>query len=1322
MSEIGIREYITPSNINYDNGVTFNGLVKYKNNNNVISNFSRKVLRNNNIIFVNSQQVNEIDILPTLRTYVKQGNNYFWTIFNELPVSVTVTLNIYHNNGSKTVKVYNTQYNQEFQLPYSDGRAFLLKLDFKVGETHLFKEIKFYKLSNSLYTKYIVNNSNTFNPTNYNAVFDLISETPVISKWGCLLLTNTYDVIKTEEVNNVLKGIAELVPTTKVRMGNLSGIYNETFGTNQPKGFGLYGESVYLTGNFYLNNGKSLIDINNDVTMAIGNINRIQNTLNNLNSSLLDSIYNLTISQAETNSNLVNSIEAARAALTASFNEAIANNSDALFKLGKDYSLWAVGNAGISIINPNVSYDENGNVNDSTVGDGDEYIFLQGESVQIATSISEEYNNQNYIKVIVSNTNPQNFFYNNSNLYNPFLSSDLQAQPQFSVGWVESTVLNNATKINVNATENTKLFRYVALNKHLNQNNGQLTIANTNLNIEDHDFYSFSVSRQLTGTSIYSDNTFTNTFDSNEYYVIKDVVISGMFVDGKFNANLIEVKNILAMDLSSEENGVKIYKKNPNFDITQEITNSNYPVLKTSNDSIAIDAPFAVISGTTGRITAQGVDLRGATIGDINGFHIKLTDNKGFDKVNDSLGGNSIDQTPAIYIRDDDKIIAKFSGATSNDMSTYFKGATQSYETSPITLFNNFSVTRYRKLLGIDGGVNVDNYNENSNYYDEFTNYGNNSSLNHLQNADVGVIKYVKNAAEDNAGNDRIYIQSTFPVIIEDQRQHQQAIYTLNAGQSIKIEGSINNVSLLDDVISYLPATKNTTNNKITYPNSNLTVPIKRHLANYIPGQLKITLNLVAEDNLIQDVNNIEILKSWNYTIWIVNEPKVSSDQNSNRIYIPNLIEKLQDGLTGDLSFNTTIKSETQKQYQFSIQATVEFDQSALIENLSYHYQANGAVNPGTDFGPDQSIDGNNDPYCLEPQRPSDDGYVWHPLMCPLSYTIKPKISIGSVNLTVSPVKQETVVQGNGFASGYSIFDYFSNAYRTYNNKLQFNRINLINGFGTKDSTEGLFNLIRFPDGSNYQDWTIPKPIPILFGDFSFQNRTSIMSETNNQVSFPYYVFNGYSLVSSNRNEVIMSDGTVSISNNSVVTNSVVVEDIFLKDYLFQQPWTNFFRPIDTGNLYGTVNYDSKNDLYICVYTYFEDILTNYSINNSNIKNGKLLVIFGESWNKIFNKFGTEIFVQITSKYVSESTGLITGSPSISTFTSILNSGYMRLSKCTRTNNGINFQDIDSKLSTDTPVTPYYYKLGFQIDSYDLDSVSRGCNFSIMVNYIPNFA
>ena len=51
---------------------------------------------------------------------------------------------------------------------------------------------------------------------------------------------------------------------TKVRLGNLDGIYNEAFGNKQPYGFGLYGENVFLTGEFYLNNGKSVVDFSAD--------------------------------------------------------------------------------------------------------------------------------------------------------------------------------------------------------------------------------------------------------------------------------------------------------------------------------------------------------------------------------------------------------------------------------------------------------------------------------------------------------------------------------------------------------------------------------------------------------------------------------------------------------------------------------------------------------------------------------------------------------------------------------------------------------------------------------------------------------------------------------------------------------------------------------------------------------------------------------------------------------------------------------------------------------------------------------------------------
>lgn len=52
--------------------------------------------------------------------------------------------------------------------------------------------------------------------------------------------------------------------TTRVRVGNLDGIYNEIFGKKQPYGFGLYGENVFLTGEFYLNNGTSIIDFSED--------------------------------------------------------------------------------------------------------------------------------------------------------------------------------------------------------------------------------------------------------------------------------------------------------------------------------------------------------------------------------------------------------------------------------------------------------------------------------------------------------------------------------------------------------------------------------------------------------------------------------------------------------------------------------------------------------------------------------------------------------------------------------------------------------------------------------------------------------------------------------------------------------------------------------------------------------------------------------------------------------------------------------------------------------------------------------------------------
>jgi hypothetical protein len=87
-----------------------------------------------------------------------------------------------------------------------------------------------------------------------------------------------------------------------------------------------------------------------------------------------------------------------------------------------------------------------------------------------------------------------------------------------------------------------------------------------------------------------------------------------MFKNGKFNSDFIETENIVAV-----EQGYK----NSNFDPSLPIDEStNYPT--TDNTK-----PFAVISGTTGKITTQGVNLKEATIGNPSEKHIHLTDNQG---------------------------------------------------------------------------------------------------------------------------------------------------------------------------------------------------------------------------------------------------------------------------------------------------------------------------------------------------------------------------------------------------------------------------------------------------------------------------------------------------------------------------------------------------------------------------------------------------------------------------------------------------------------------------------------------------------------------
>lgn len=66
----------------------------------------------------------------------------------------------------------------------------------------------------------------------------------------------------------------EYTCTTKVRVGKLDGITNYMFKDRQPYGYGLYGENVFLTGEFYLNNGQSVVDFSKDyIDLSVKTLN-----------------------------------------------------------------------------------------------------------------------------------------------------------------------------------------------------------------------------------------------------------------------------------------------------------------------------------------------------------------------------------------------------------------------------------------------------------------------------------------------------------------------------------------------------------------------------------------------------------------------------------------------------------------------------------------------------------------------------------------------------------------------------------------------------------------------------------------------------------------------------------------------------------------------------------------------------------------------------------------------------------------------------------------------------------------------------------------
>lgn len=105
----------------------------------------------------------------------------------------------------------------------------------------------------------------------------------LLSEDNCILVSEEgTDVLIREETYSNLR--INSSKTTKVRVGNLDGIRDDMFPLDkQPYGYGLYGSNVFLIGEFYLSNGRSLAEISQDaINFAIAAESSMNNSIDYL--------------------------------------------------------------------------------------------------------------------------------------------------------------------------------------------------------------------------------------------------------------------------------------------------------------------------------------------------------------------------------------------------------------------------------------------------------------------------------------------------------------------------------------------------------------------------------------------------------------------------------------------------------------------------------------------------------------------------------------------------------------------------------------------------------------------------------------------------------------------------------------------------------------------------------------------------------------------------------------------------------------------------------------------------------------------------------
>ena len=686
--------------------------------------------KENNTIFINVSKMSDILFSPVV-SIIDQVNNktenvsYYNPLLNEndsLEMDATISVQLGSGIWKTETAIYNSQSSSNtngflYGLNISNSRQSYKLLNFSLGaqETSglFFKnyrlgeiprsmdliiciklngisvqtKINIQILDDEVYRKYLQNRNWIIEKR-----IDIYSGEECEHVYTVPYPTESYDslvksVVTDNQGNPRERYEIQLESTTKVRLGNLDGIYNETLGKKQPFGYGLYGQNVFLTGNFFLNNGRSLLDVDDDITMAVGDINNIQNNLETLENRL------------DENSKLLDrKISDAEKGVSSTISNYISTNKDAIFKLGLDYSMWSLGSAGISIYNPNVRYktDANGNriVDETSVGDLDEGILIQADRLKINNyySITKKESGQDvvYYKILATSVNPKDWVYEGNQLFFPKPNNftvNSNREIKFYYYYVKQSDFSKYSEID-STLGCEQALRYVYVGESTSGEPYCLTTIN---GVENYTAYAFnSFYKSKNGLALYklnSNNELINAGVSDQIWFIPYVTQSAMFHNGKIYAKYIEtegleVEYLIAISKKYSINNITKYidvdyEKSNTFDITKEINEINYPVVKQSGYDIDgniiyqndYDAPFVVVSGNTGTITASSAEISGnITIGNEYSGNTYLKLYKGDDST-----------APGMYIynknQDSDTFneVASFGGWKNDDPLSRFK-------------------------------------------------------------------------------------------------------------------------------------------------------------------------------------------------------------------------------------------------------------------------------------------------------------------------------------------------------------------------------------------------------------------------------------------------------------------------------------------------------------------------------------------------------------------------------------------------------------------------------------------------------------------------